>query len=480
MRLLRGVYEGPGSHGVLRMAAGMRGVRAVLRALPAEGYFHSLHGAWARSGEPAPVHISPVWEKPKSSREPGDAARDFSELIRRHPETEAVLVVRSETALLSGEPISATALPDNETGRAPRLVACEWEAVGMGETEAADLALEDIVRAHARPAEKSPSPTVNLFGPPLFDPNAAAEYDEAKRLLSLLGVGVNARAPLGATISDLRRLPRAWANVLIYRETGDAATLFLQDEFGTPRVTTPMIGAAGTGAILRSVGDLCGLDAQTVRRAAWNELGTTAKLPWYARLQTPETFRGIRAAIFGDFTRTLGLGYALSREVGLEVGACGTYLTHLERDFLFHASTFTDGAFVADDPEEAASRIEGSRPDLLIGTHLEEEVADNLGIPFLPLCPPVLDHPFVQRPIMGYRGSSVLADLLEDALRRPRREQREAEPSSTKLPWTKEALEGLEEIPAFLRGRTRRLAEERARAAGSREVTREALEEARA
>ncbi|MBA3424557.1 MAG: hypothetical protein H0U04_08425 [Rubrobacter sp.] len=41
-------------------------------------------------------------------------------------------------------------------------------------------------------------------------------------------------------------------------------------------------------------------------------------------------------------------------------------------------------------------------------------------------------------------------------------------------------MEGLEEIPAFLRGRTRRLAEERARAAGSREVTREALEEARA
>src|SRR3712207_7534776 len=47
--------------------------------------------------------------------------------------------------------------------------------------------------------------------------------------------------------------------------------------------------------------------------------------------------RGRRVAIFGDFTYPLGLGYALAREVGLEVAACGTYLRHLERDFLFHA-----------------------------------------------------------------------------------------------------------------------------------------------
>jgi light-independent protochlorophyllide reductase subunit B len=240
-----------------------------------------------------------------------------------------------------------------------------------------------------------------------------------------------------------------------------------------------MIGATGTGAVLRSVGELCGPDQRKVRQAVWAELGTTAKLPWYVRLHAPETFRGVRAAIFGDFTRTLGLGYALSREVGLEVGACGTYLTHLERDFLFHASTFTEGAFAADDPDAAASRIEGSQPDVLIGTHLEAELAQSLGIPFLQLCPPVLDHPFVERPIMGYRGSSVLADALDDALRRPDREQREAEPQPAGLPWTGEALEGLEEIPAFLRGRTRRLAEARARAAGSREVTREHLDEAR-
>ena len=90
-----------------------------------------------------------------------------------------------------------------------------------------------------------------------------------------------------------------------------------------PRVTTPMIGAAGTGAALRSVGELCQLDPKSVQRTIWAELARTAKLPWYARLEPPETFQDRRVAIFGDFTYPLGLGYALAREVGLRSPPAG-------------------------------------------------------------------------------------------------------------------------------------------------------------
>jgi light-independent protochlorophyllide reductase subunit B len=420
VRLLRGVYEGPGSHGILRVAASLRGVHAVLRALPGEGYFPALYGAREKIGEPAPVTLSPLWEKPEDSWAPGDLARDLSSAVRRHPETEAVIFARSEAALLSGEEVPATSLPEaGGSGKLPKLVTCEWESLGVGETEAANLALEDLVRAHVRGRrERTPSPTVNLFGPPVFAPSAAAEYAEAERLLTLIGVGVNARVPLGASVEDLGHLRRAWANVVLYREVGESATLYLQDEFGTQRVTTPLVGAAGTGAALRSVGELCHLSPKKVQQAVWAELARTAKLPWYARLYRPETFREQRVVIFGDFTYSLGLGYALAREVGLEVAACGTYLEHLERDFLFHAHTFTDEAFVEDDPEEVAARIEAAEPDLIIGTYLEEGVAGALDVPLLPLCPPLPYSPFVGRPLMGYTGSSVLADALDGALGR--------------------------------------------------------------
>ncbi len=461
----------------MRVATGTKDVHAVLRGLPGEGYFPALFGALVRTGEPARVSLSPMVKASEGSRVPRNPGRDLEEVIRRHPDTAAVLFVRSDAALLSGEKVPDVTLPRSpRTAQEVKLVTCGWEEAGMGEHEAADLALESLVRAHAAAGEKSPRPTVNLFGPPVFSPGAEAEMEEAERLLSLIGVGVNARLPLGASVEDFSRLPRAWANILLYREVGDAATLYLQGEFGTPRVTTPMIGSAGTGAALRAVGELCEISAEEVQRVVWSELSRKAELPWYARLASPEAIRGRRVAIFGDFTYAVGLGYTIAKEVGLEVGPCGTYLKHLEQDFLFHAHTFTDEAFIADDPDEVAARLENSNPDIIIGTYLEEEVADSLGVPFLPLCPPIVRPRFVEQPLMGYAGSASLADFLDGALRRVGERWKRQE---RRLPWAGEALEDLERIPAHLRSKTRRLAEERARSLGSEEVSCKILEESR-
>lgn len=472
MRLLRGVYEGPSGHGILHLAASLREAHAVLRALPGENYFPFFHADRRRDGVPAPLTLSPVWRRPDDTRAPGDLPRDLLRAAGRNPEARTILLARSEAALLSGEePPGELTLPSHpETGRSPRLLPCGWQVVGMGETEAAELALEDLVRAHAAPQPRTAEPTANLFGPMALDRDAEAEYAEAGRLLGLMGIGVNARVPLGAGEEELSRLTRAWVNVVLYREAAESATLYLQDEFGIPRVTTPMIGTSGTGAALRAAARICEVDARTVRQAIWGELSRTAKLPWYARLAPPEVFEDKSVFIFGDFTYALGLGYALSREVGLRVAGCGTYMTHLARDFLFHAGTFTDAAFAADDPEEVARRIERSDPDLLVGTELEEEVAGSLGIPFLPFCPPAGERSFAPQPLMGYAGSSVLADALDAALR-----QVEEPPEASGPPeisWTEEALEELAGVPVFLRGRARRLAEERARELGSPEVTR--------
>jgi light-independent protochlorophyllide reductase subunit B len=483
VKLLRGVHEGPGSHGMLRVSAGMRGVHAVLRATPEEWYLPALLAARGESSGPgpAPVSLSPLPPGPRAegSRAPGDTKSDITSAARRNPETGTFLFVRSEAALLSGEEPPKLELPeDDETGWSPKLVTCGWESTRLREHEAADLTLEELVRAYAMPAKRSEQPSVNIFGPPMFGPNARAEMDEAARLMQRIGVEVNARLPLDAGGEDLKRLPRAWANLVLYREVGDAATLYLRDEFGIPRVTTPMIGAAGTGSALRAVGSLCALDPRQVQRAVFSELSQTARLPWYARLASPETFAGRRVAIFGDFTYAVGLGYVLAREIGLEVAPCGTYMEHLQQDFLFQTASFTEDAFVTDDPEEAAARIEAARPDLVVGTHLEEPVAEALGVPFLPLVPPAAQDALVERPLMGYAGSSILADHLRGALRKVPRDTVQGE-DGPGVPWTEGALEELENVSPFLRGRARRLAEERARELGAAEVTRRILRESR-
>lgn len=477
MRLRINLYEGPGSHGALRAASGMKGVRSLLRALPSETYFEAFFTSLERSGKAPPVTLSPLTEDRKGRYTPGDLVRDLTRAVTRHPDTETVVHVRSDAALLADGKLPEITLPKNpQTGRRINLVTCEGISPRTGELAAVDLTVEELVRSHARPLEKTQEPTVNIFGPPALNPRAAAEYAEAERLLRLLGVGINARVPLGGGVHELSRISRAWANLVLYREAGESATLYLQDEFDMPRVTTPMIGAAGTGAVLRSIGKLCGLETDQVQRVIWGQLGHTSRLPWFTRLITPESLQGRRTAIFGDLTYALGLGYALSREVGMNIAWTGTYLEHLERDFLFHASSFTDDAFFTDDPEEVADRVESSETDLLIGTHLEEEIAEALSIPFLPLCPPAINIPFVEKPLMGYKGSSFLADALDVALKH---KTRRSEALTLSLPWTEEALEELDEVPAFLRGRAQRLAEEHARDTGAQEITREVFERSR-
>jgi light-independent protochlorophyllide reductase subunit B len=477
VRVRRGIYEGPGSHGILRVAASMRGVRVVYRALPEEWCFPALLGARTRSGEAAPVTLSPVIPPFEGSRAPGDFGQDISAAVRRH-RPDVVVVARSDTALISGEfPPPLDFPPYRDTGRSPKLVTGEWETPDILEHEAAALMLFELVRTFAnKPRSRTPQPSVNLFGAPVMDPLATAELSEVTRLLELIGVEVNATVPLGATAEDLARLPRAWANVVLNREFGEAATLYLQDELKLPRVATPVVGAVGTGAMLRAVGELCSLDRQEVERVIWGELATTARLPWYARITPPERLEGRRIGVFGDFTYSLGLGYTCARELGLDVAWSGTYLSHMERDFMWRAEAFTDEAFATDDPEEVASRAESAGLDLLIGTALEAPAAEALGIPFVPLCPPVNDYPLAPRPLMGYAGTNTIADTLDPALRHRRSAP---VPTGHEFPWTEEALEELQRIPPFLRGRARRLAEEYAREVSSPTVTREIVEDSR-
>ncbi len=70
-----------------------------------------------------------------------------------------------------------------------------------------------------------------------------------------------------------------------------------------------------------------------------------------------------------------------------------------------------------------------------------------------------------------------MADALDGVLGRTEEEPEAVE--VTGMPWTGEALKELAEIPPFLRGRARRLAEERARELDSTEVTREIFLESR-
>ena len=85
MRVRRNVYEGPGSHGTLRVSSGMTGVHTVLRAFPEERYFLALFGARERTGNLLPLTISPAGNESDGLLSPGDLGRDLSSVVPALP-----------------------------------------------------------------------------------------------------------------------------------------------------------------------------------------------------------------------------------------------------------------------------------------------------------------------------------------------------------------------------------------------------------
>ena len=132
VRLLRGVYEGPQSYGILRMATSIRGVHTLLRALPGEAYFPTLYGASGANRGDGAGHAQPTARASQRTRwRQGTSPATSPVSSGVTPKAEIVILARSEASLLSEESIPVTTLPEaEETGRSPGLVTFPWEATG--------------------------------------------------------------------------------------------------------------------------------------------------------------------------------------------------------------------------------------------------------------------------------------------------------------------------------------------------------------
>ena len=256
------------------------------------------------------------------------------------------------------------------------------------ETEAAELALEDLIQPGNRTGpERSPYPTVNLFGPPVFSRRGGRVRRGRAAARPDRGRGQRQGAAGGGRERPAPPPPRVGQPAPLQGGRG------VRDALPAGRARHPAgddPDDRGRGNGRRPAGHRRVVPARPEVRAAY-DLGRArphGEAPLVRAPRTAGDLREPQGRHIRGLHLPLGLGYALAREVGLEVITCGTYLTHLERDFLFHAHTFTEGAFVEEDPEAVAARIEAAEPDLIIGTHLEEGVAESLEVPFLPLCPP--------------------------------------------------------------------------------------------
>jgi light-independent protochlorophyllide reductase subunit B len=512
MQLTVWTYEGPPHVGAMRIAASMRGLHYVLHAPQGDTYADLLFTMIERRDTRPPVTYTTF----KAQDLGADTAEIFKIACR-----DAVARFAPE-AIIVGASCTAELIQDDPGGLAAALaldipvVPLELPSYSKKENWGASETFYRLVRAFAPAPQPSLVRTMrpagarscNILGPTSLGFRHRDDIVEVRKLVETLGVAVNCVAPLGASPSDLARLPEADFNVVLYPEIAQTAADWLKRSHGQPFVATPPIGVGATRDFLAAVAGLAGVPAP---QASPSEL----RMPWYARSIDSTYLTGKRVFIFGDATHAVAAARIAADELGFKVCGLGTYSREFAREVRAAAALHGVEPLITDDHLAVEDAIVAAQPELILGTQMERHVAKRLRIPCAVISAPVhvQDFPARHSPQMGHEGANVIFDgwvhplmmgLEEHLLGMFRNDfefndtaapshlghapaaRPEAEASADVLvlarpvAWTGDAEKELKKIPFFVRGKARRNTERFAAERGLESITIETLYDAKA
>jgi len=400
MKLTVWTYEGPPHVGAMRVATGMRGLHLVLHAPQGDTYADLLFTMIERRGARPPVTYTTFQARDLGADTANlfrSACRDAWERFR-------------PAAMMVGASCTAELIQDDPGGLAASLglpvpvVTLDLPSYSRKENYGTDESFLRLVRTLARPVGRTQAVTANLIGPVALGFRHRDDVAEVTRLLSGMGVGVNAVAPMGATPADLARLGAAHFNVLMYPEHAEAAARWMERELGQPYTRVVPIGVGATREFLQEVGRIAGLPVRA------DDSGL--RLPWWSRSVDSTYLTGKRVFVFGDGTHAIAAARIARDEMGFDVVGLGCYNREMARAVRAAATAHGLEALVTDDYLEVEAAIAAAAPELILGTQMERHIGKRLGIPCAVISAPVhvQDFPARYAPQMGWEGANVIFD----------------------------------------------------------------------
>jgi len=503
MKLTVWTYEGPPHVGAMRVATGMQGLHYVLHAPQGDTYADLLFTMIERRDHRPPVTFTTFQARDLGS----DTAHLFKTACRDAYER------FQPQAIIVGASCTAELIQDDPGGMAETMglpvpvIPLDLPSYQRKENFGADETFFRIVRALARPVERTAQVTANLIGPTALGFRHRDDITEVTALLSDMGISVNVVAPMTASPADIARLGAAHVNVLMYPETGETAARWMARDLGLPYTKTVPIGVGATRDFVAELAALTGLPAYLDE--------SRLRLPWYSRSVDSTYLTGKRVFVFGDGTHVRAAARIARDEMGFEVVGLGCYNREMARDIRAVARDFGVTPLITDDYLEVERAIEAAAPELILGTQMERHIGKRLGIPCAVISAPVhvQDFPARYSPQMGIEGANVIFDTwvhplvmgLEEHLltmfredfefhdaagpshhgakATPRPEEAATLPHVTpagEIVWLAEAERELKKIPFFVRGKARRNTETFAVERGVSEISVETLYEAKA
>lgn len=499
MKLAYWMYAGPAHIGTLRIASSFKNVHAIMHAPLGDDYFNVMRSMLERERDFTPVTASIV-DRNVLAR--GSQEKVVENIVRKDGEEQPDLIVLTPTCTSSilQEDLQNFVDRAQMDARGDVLLA-DVNHYRVNELQAADRTLQQIVQFYLEkarkrgelPSGKTEKPSVNLIGTSTLGFHHQHDCRELKRLMSDLGVEVNEVIPEGASVHNLKHLPRAWFNLVPYRELGLMAARYLEQEFGMPYVDITPMGVVETARCLRQIQQVLNAQGAAVDWEDFIQEQTlyVSQAAWFSRSIDCQNLTGKKAVVFGDNTHAAAMTKILAREMGIRVVLAGTYCKYDAQWFREQVGEYCDEVLVSDDNAEVADAIARLEPAAIFGTQMERHVGKRLAIPCGVIAAPIhiQNFPIGYRPFLGYEGTNQIADLvynsftlgMEDHLLEifgghdTKEVITKGVSADADLNWHKEAMAELNKIPGFVRGKVKRNTEKFARERGVTEITLEVM-----
>lgn len=491
MKLAYWMYAGPAHIGTLRVASSFKNVHAIMHAPLGDDYFNVMRSMLERERDFTPVTASIV-DRHVLAR--GSQEKVVDNITRKDKEERPDLIVLTPTCTSSILQEDLQNFVDRASiiSNSDVLLA-DVNHYRVNELQAADRTLEQVVRYYLEKARKqgtldqsiTEEPSANIIG--IFTLGFHNQHDcrELKRLLQDLNIKVNQIIPEGGSVKDIRNLPKAWFNLVPYREVGLMTAIYLEKNFGMPYISTTPMGIVDTAECIRqiqkNVNNLIFNKNKIFNYESYIDQQTRfiSQAAWFSRSIDCQNLTGKKAVVFGDATHAASMTKILAREMGIRVSCTGTYCKHDAEWFKEQVQGFCDEILITDDHTEVGDMIARIEPSAIFGTQMERHIGKRLDIPCGVISSPVhiQNFPLGYRPFLGYEGTNQIADLvynsftlgMEDHLLEifgghdTKEVITKSLSTDTDLTWNYESQVELNKIPGFVRGKIKRNTEKFAR-----------------
>ena len=499
MKLAYWMYAGPAHIGTLRVASSFKNVHAIMHAPLGDDYFNVMRSMLERERNFTPVTASVV-DRNVLAR--GSQEKVVNNITRKDQEEHPDLIVLTPTctsSILQEDLQNFVSRAEMDTQGDVMLA--DVNHYRYNELQAADRTLYQVVKYYidkARkkenlPADKTAKPSVNILGISTLGFHNQHDCTELKRLMADLGIEVNEVIPEGASVHNLKNLPRAWFNLVPYRELGRMAAEYLESEFSMPYVDISPMGVVETARCIRKIQQVINAQGAEVDYEEYinNQTLYVSQAAWFSRSIDCQNLTGKKAVVFGDNTHAAAMTKILAREMGIQVVLAGTYCKYDADWFREQVSEYCDEVLISDDNAEIGDAIARHEPAAIFGTQMERHVGKRLDIPCGVIAAPIhiQNFPIGYKPFMGYEGTNQIADLvynsftlgMEDHLLEifgghdTKEVITKGISADSDLNWNKEAKAELAKIPGFVRGKVKRNTEKFARDRNLSEITLEVM-----